>query len=58
MISCLTLVSGNFDFSVGSKLIYFKVFTHFLLEKKKKALNGDKNNYWGRHISPLQEKWN
>lgn len=56
MITCLTLVSVNFDFSVGSKLIYFKVFTHFLL--KKKALNGDKNNYWGKHISPLQENWN
>lgn len=56
MITRLTLVSGNFYSSVGSKLVYFKVFTHFLL--KIKALNGDKNNYWGKHISPLQEKWN
>lgn len=42
MISCLTLVSGNFDFSVGFKLIYFKVFTYFLLKKKKKT----KNQHW------------
>lgn len=25
---------------------------------KKKALNGDKNNYWRKQVSPLQENWN
>lgn len=31
---------------------------YLLISFWKKPLNGDKNNYWGKHISPLQEKWN
>lgn len=29
---------------------------YFLISFWKKGMNGDKNNYWEKHISPLQEK--
>lgn len=47
------LVSGNFDSSVGSKFIYFKVVTNFLLKKK---LNSDRKQLLGKAFFPFTKE--